>query len=181
MLEDHEAPVRAEAAVALEQLAAPESTKVIQTLLVKEEDPTVAKEMLRALGATGAADPKVRALLVKHARTEKNELLRLNAVLALGSCDQEPEVKDTLKTMLEKGTDKERTAAVCAVALTRDDAWVPIIEAATKDTKDEALAKAAKNALTVLKGAELRAIRESLAKIGGDKIQRERLFGRVEG
>jgi hypothetical protein len=102
-------------------------------------------------------------------------------VLALGSCDQEPEVKDTLKTLLEKGTDKERTAAVCAIALTRDDTWVPVIESATKDTKDEALAKAAKNALTVLKGAELKLIRESLVKIGGDKIQRERLFGRVEG
>lgn len=181
MLENHDAALRAEAAVALEQLAAPESTKAIQTLLAKEEDPTVAKEMLRALGATGAADPKVRAFLVKHAKTEKNEVLRLNAVLALGSADQEPEVKDALKTVLEKGTDKERTAAVCALALTRDDAWTPIIEAATKDTQDAALAKAAKDALAVLKGAELRTIRESLVKIGGDKIQRERLFGRVEG
>jgi HEAT repeat protein len=180
-LEDHDASIRAEAAVALEQLAAPEAAKVIQTLLTKEEDPAVEKEMLRALGASGAADPKVRALLVKRAKSEKNELLRLNAILALGSCDAEPEVKETLKTLLDKGTDKERTAVVCAMALSRDDTWAPIVEAATKDTKDEALAKAAKTALTILKGGELRAIRESVVKIGGDKIQRERLFGRVEG
>lgn len=180
-LEDHDASIRAEAAVALEQLAAPEAAKVIQTLLTKEEDPAVEKEMLRALGASGAADSKVRALLVKRAKSEKNELLRLNAILALGSCDAEPEVKETLKTLLDKGTDKERTAVVCAMALSRDDTWAPIVEAATKDTKDEALAKAAKNALTILKGGELRAIRESVVKIGGDKIQRERLFGRVEG
>ncbi len=67
------------------------------------------------------------------------------------------------------------------MAVTRDAAWMPIIEAATKDTQDAALAKAVKDALTVLKGAELRTIRESLSKIGGDKIQRERLFGRVQG
>ncbi|MDZ4773084.1 MAG: hypothetical protein SGI72_08105, partial [Planctomycetota bacterium] len=169
-LEDHEATIRAEAAVALEQLAAPESTKVLTTLLAKEEDASVAKEMLRALGATGAADPKVRAFLVKQSRAEKNELLRMNAILALGSCDQEAEVKDTLKSLVEKGADKEKTAAVCAMAVTRDAAWMPIIEAATKDTQDAALAKAVKDALTVLKGAELRTIRESLSKIGGDKI-----------
>lgn len=179
-LEDHEVELRTEAAVALEQLAAPESLKVIQTALQKEEDPAVQKELLRALGTTGAADQRVRALLVKRAKTDKNELLRLNSILALGSVDTDADVKETLKTMLEKGTDKERTASVCAMALTRAEGWIATVEAATKDTKDENLAKAAKAALDVLKGGELRKIRESMSKIGQDKVQRERLFGKVD-
>lgn len=179
-LEDHDVDLRTEAAVALEQLAAPESMKAIQTALQKEEDPAVQKELLRALGTTGAAEARVRSMLVKRSRTDKNELLRLNAILALGSCDPDADVKDTLESLLEKGTDKERTAAVCAIALTRDETWAPIVEAATKDTKDETLGKAAKAALEVLKGGELRKIREPMSKIGQDKVQRERFFGKVE-
>jgi hypothetical protein len=180
-LDDHEVVLRTESAVALEQLAAPESVRALQTALQKESDPAVQKEILRALGTTGAADARVRTMLVKRATTEKNELLRLNAILALGSCDPEPEVKEALKTLLTKGTDKERTAAVCALALTRDESWIQEIEAATKETKDGDLAKAAAAATSVLKGGELRKIREPMSHIGQDKVQRERLFGKVEG
>lgn len=180
-LDDHDATIRAEAAVALEGLAVPESTRALQTLLQKEEDPTVAKEMLRALGATGAADPKVRAFLVKQAKTEKNELLRLNAVLALGACDPDPDVKSALEVLLAKGSDKERTAAACAAGLSRDESWIPKLDAAAQAAQDETSKKVLQTALAVLKGAPVRSLREAVVRIGGDKIQRERLFGRVEG
>jgi hypothetical protein len=180
-IDDHEVVLRTEAAVALEQLAAPESVRGLQTALQKEKDPAVQKEILRALGAAGAADARVRTMLVNRAKADKNELLRLNAILALGSCDQEPEVKEALKNALEKGSDKERTAAVCAIALTRDETWVPIVEAATKDAKDEALVKASTAALAVLKGGDIRKIRAPMSQVGQDKVQRERLFGKVEG
>lgn len=179
-LEEHEASIRAEAAVALEQLAVAESTKVLLALLAKEEDPTVAKEMLRALGATGAADPKVHALLVKRARTEKNELLRLNAILALGACDPDPEIRTTLQTLLSTGTEKERTAAACAAALSRDATWLSVLEPLAATATDAGLGQALAAAITVLKGGEIRGIRETVVKIGSDKIQRERLFGRVK-
>jgi HEAT repeat protein len=180
-LDDHDAMLRVEAAVALEQIAAPESTRALQTALQKEKDSAVQKEILRALGAAGAADAKIRAMLVKRAKSEKSEVLRLNTILALGSCDQDAEVKDALKTVLEKGSDKERTAAVCAIAMTRDETWVPIVEAATKDAQDANLTKAAKAAVDVLKGGALRTIREPMSQIGQDRVQRERLFGKVEG
>jgi hypothetical protein len=180
-IDDHEVVLRTEAAVALEQLAAPESVRGLQAALQKEKDPAVQKELLRALGTTGAADAHVRSMLIGKAKSEKSELLRLNAILALGSCDQEADVKDALKTALEKGSDKEKTAAACAIAMTRDETWVPVIEAATKDAKDEALVKAAAASIAVLKGGDIKKIREPMSKIGQDKVQRERLFGKVEG
>lgn len=180
-IDDHDVEVRTEAIVALEQLAAPESVKALQAALQKEEDPAVQKELLRALGSCGASDGRVQAMLVKRAKSDKNELLRWNALIALGSCDPTPEVRETLDGALAKGTPKERAAAACAVAMSRDETWIPKVEAAAKDTKDELLAKAAKAAIDVLKGGELKKIREPMSKVGQDKVQRERLFGKVEG
>lgn len=176
----NEVEVRTEAIVALEQLAAPEATRALQAALAKEEDPAVVKELLRALGTCGANDTKVRGLLTKRAKTDKNELLRLNSILALGSCAGDAEVAGTLEQILNGGSVAERTAAVLAVALTRDEAWIAKIEAVQKTRTEPSFTEAATAALAVLRGAELRTMRKPFASIGQDKVQRERLFGRAD-
>jgi HEAT repeat protein len=178
---NNDVALRTEAIVAMEQLAAPESVKPIEAALQKEDDPTVAKELLRALGTCGASDAKVRAMLIKRAKSDKNELLRLNAIVALGSCDADNDVKEALKSFLEKGNEKERAAAACAAGLTRDEKWVELVQAALQSSKDETLTKAVSASVAVLKGGELRKLREPISKVAQDKVQRERFFGKAEG
>ena len=92
--------VRIESAVALEQLAAPEALKALNTALMKEDDPAVKKDLLRALGSVGANDAKTRAALMKRAKSDKDDLLRLNSTAALAFATLDPEVAAFLQASL---------------------------------------------------------------------------------
>lgn len=180
-LGDSDTTIRGEAAVAIEQLATPEALKELQSQLQTEKDVAIQKELLRALGTCGASDAKVRAALAKRAKSDKIETLRLNALIAIGSCDADPETRETLTAALDKGSEKERTAAVLAMALTRDETWIAAIEAATKGAKDENFTKACALAIEVLKGGSFTKLRAAIEKIAEDTIPRERTFGRAQG
>ncbi|MBK8179964.1 MAG: HEAT repeat domain-containing protein [Planctomycetes bacterium] len=181
-LENSDASVRAEAAVALEQLAAPESVRALSAALAKEDDALVKKEILRALGSAGAADAKARATLIKRAKTDKNETLRWNAVAAMGFGAADPELQAFLLAALAGKDPRAKTAAACALALSRDKQFVPLLEAQRAELTEGAdpFEKQAQGAigaaLAVLKGAPLGEIEPPLAKICGDDIRRERWF-----
>jgi hypothetical protein len=174
-----EAPLRHEAAVALEQLGAPESLKTVQTALGKEEDKTLAKDWLRALGTTGAADTHARALLLKKAHAEKDELLRANAIVALGSVNTGDDVHDTLGSALKTGPTSDQAAAACAMAITRDPRWLVELEAAAQGSPDPLVGEACAAATASLTNGGLRAIRAVLKKVAQDTVERDRWFGNV--
>jgi HEAT repeat protein len=170
--------VRLEAAAALEQMAPPQAVKALEKALGKEKKPEVIKDLVRALAACGAADPKVRAEIVKRARTEKNDLVRLNTIVALGLVDRDDDVQAVLKEILAGKDDAQRTAAVCAAGLSRDESWISVLEPLTKDG-NAAVADASKRALEVLRGGPMQRLQMPVWTICKDTVTRERTFGRT--
>jgi len=171
--------LRSEAAVALEELAAPASLKKVQAALAKESHRELKKDWIRALGAAGAADAQVRKELLKRARSEKDELLRLNTLIALGSLVPGDDVSEVLSSVLKSGSAAERSAVVCALAISRDPKWIEAIDATLKEATDADLVQACNMAAHSLRSGGLAPIREVLTKLAQDKIERDRWYGRV--
>jgi len=175
--------VRIEAAVALEQLAAPEALRELNVALLKEDDPSIKKELLRALGSVGANDSKTRSALLKRAKSDKDATLRWNALAALAFATQDAEVAAFLQQSLAGKDPRARTAAACAAGLSRDKRFVEQLTAQTAtppaegaDPLDQQAHAAALAALSVLQGAPLREIEPALKKICDDTVDRERWF-----
>lgn len=169
--------LRAEAAVALEQLAAPKSLKQVRTALGKEKDPAIAKNWIRALGTTGSGDKRTRKALLKRAAKDKDELLRVNAVVALGSLAPGADVDTMLRMIFTEGQPVERAAAACAMAFTRDPKWIELLEQGAADAPDTPLSDACKAALQVLRRGSLAPLRGPLRQTAKDVIPRKRYFG----
>jgi hypothetical protein len=121
--------VRIEAAVALEQLAAPESLRALNIALQKEDDLRVKKDLLRAIGSVGALDSKSRGALIKRGKSDKDDTLRLNSIAALAFSTQDGDVSGFLQQSLVGKDPRARTAAACAVGLSRDKQFIEVLEA----------------------------------------------------
>jgi hypothetical protein len=176
-LGNSEAELRSEAAVALEQLGAPEAQKDLQNQLGKEQLPLVQARLLRAIGSCGAPDAKVHALLLKRVRSEKKPEVRAAAIAALGWLDPDAAVSSELQELLAKSQDPERSCAVAAMAISRAESWKPLLEKALADAQDEALKKLLKTGLDALKTGDLKPIAPILESATKDDIERVRLFG----
>ncbi len=178
--------LRAEAVVALEQLAAPESARGIGAALKREEVAEIEKNLLRALGSAGAADKKARQTLLSRAKKEKDPILRANAIVALGYLARHADVDERLRELLASDDPDERVAAACAVALTRERGWLEVLDALEQGEEDEeekpgkAFEDACTGARAVLEGGDLAPIEGSLTRVCRDEIARERLFGGEE-
>jgi hypothetical protein len=174
-----EIELRREAAVAFEELAAPASLKKVQAALAKESHREVKKDWIRALGAVGANDAGVRKDLMKRAQKEKDDLLRINALVALGSLAPGDDLSELLRSVLKQGSPAERAAVACALALTRDPSWIPDLNEALDAAKDADLVSACNAAKQSLRTGGLGPLRVVLAKVAEDKIERDRWFGRL--
>lgn len=176
-----EAPLRAQAVVTLEELAAPESLKALRAALRKERDPRIKKNLLRALGAAAGADSKARKTLLKESTDRRDALLRRNAILALGSLAPHEDVREFLLETVTDGEDLEdRRAALAAIALSRDASWLESLEGVDL-SEEESLQSALEDARAVLSGAPLSTIRDTVTELGEDDLPRVRLFGRSRG
>lgn len=169
--------LRLEASAALEQMAAPQALSVIDKQLSKEKKPEIKKDLVRALASCGARDAKVRAAVMKRARTEKNELVRVNAVVALGLLEQEADVRACVQEMLAAKEDSIRIAAAVAAALSRDESYIAILEPLKKPGVSAGLDDALTRSLEVLRGSSIRRLQKPLSTICQDKVPRERTLG----
>lgn len=170
--------LRGEAAVALEQMAAPAAVKALQERLTKEKDPKVAKDVIRALAACGAADAKVRAQLVQRLKKEKDDLLRRNTIVALGLVDPDPQVHAVLDELLANGSEGEKIAAACAMALSRDETFLASLEKANAAAPGATIAHVLERATQVLRGGAMGLVQMSVWTNCQDQIPRERTFGK---
>lgn len=170
--------LRSEAAVALEQLAAPDSLKTVKSALRKEREPAVERLWLRALASVGAAESDARRAVLKEAAGAKDASSRANAIVALGWLETHPDVDAALTKLLDEGEGDARTAAVCAVGWTRQASWRERVEALRTGPgrDDEALGKACERALALLDGRGAGPLEESILPLTGDTIRRERFF-----
>ena len=178
---DHEDELlRDEAVVALEQLAAPESVRALSSALAKEKSAKVKKDLLRALASAGASDDKARKTLIKYATTEKDDLLRRNAIIALGWLSPGADVNKVLADGLSAVVPEHRTAAAIAMGLSRNEAWIAFLEKAVATEASPDFKTNAETALIVLKGASLSLLRLAVRALCEDGLERERFFGAAQ-
>lgn len=155
-LEAERVKVRAEAAVALEQLAAAEAEALVTRALGREKEPSVRKELARALGASGYDSGKARRELTTLAKKDDDGLVRVNAVLAIGRLTPHDELREFLCECATSGNDRTRAAALVACVWSRDAYWRDVLPAVLAG---EAIA--AERALP-LQPADLSALGEAL-------------------
>ena len=181
---------RSEAIVALEQLASEDSVKALLGALKKAKDETIEKNLLRAIGACGPMDRKVRSALLKASEDVKNPLARQNALLALGWAESDEGVSERLRQAVfpeefakkakigpDRITELEREAAVVAMGISRDEAWTEMLTEIRDDEEEpQELRDAASASLEVIAGGEYRLLRDALMRAGSDEIPRDRLF-----
>ncbi len=176
-LDHDDEKLRNEAIVTLEQLAVPESTKGLLAALGKEKAVACRKDLMRAIGSAGTNDDKARKALLKAVAGEKDATVRQNAVVALGWLVPGTDVNKALGDLFGSKNPDERAAAVVAMGLSRNEAWVPIVEGGIAKEADAKVKAAAEAALAVLKGGSLTGLREPLRTACDDGIERERFFG----
>jgi len=173
--------LRGGAAVALEQLAAPDSIKVVLSALGREKNPAIKKNLIRALGTAGGDNKRARRALLKHAADERNDLLHRNAIIALGSLAHDDDVDDRLHELLSDEHGQDQICAVLAMALTRNVDWLASLrEKAREETLSDDLRQAVRVAIGVLEGGNLHTLRGTLTEVASDEIPRKRFFGELD-
>lgn len=186
--------IRNEAAVALEQIAAPAAHRAISSALRKEKVAGIKKNLLRALGASGAAEKSARATLLKVARKDREALLRVNAIIALGYLIRDEEVVEFLTETFRSGEPREQAAAVIAMGLSREEMWLEVLEtgsASGEESSEESedpfadleygVVAAVHAAKQVLSDGGLAPLEDPIMETADDELRRERLFGRKGG
>ncbi|RMH05154.1 MAG: HEAT repeat domain-containing protein [Planctomycetota bacterium] len=177
-LRDPSDTVRNEIAVALEQLAAPKSVKAIRTALAREKDSQVRKNLLRALGSAGAEDKNARKVLLKAAADDGEPFRQVNALIALGSHLADEKAAEVVRAALAGDDPRLAQAAALGLALARAQEWRGEVEAARERQPDEEGKERLGRVLEVLAGANLRTVKEDFVQVAGDRIVRERWFGK---
>lgn len=177
MLGDSDVEMRHEAAVALEQLAAPEACKELRSRVGKEDVPEVQRAMVRALGSCGAEDNSARKKVLSASEDKKDSLLRCNALFALGASVGDKAVDKRLLEALTEGDEQERRAVALGVAFARKEALREELVAAREAAgPDSPLHATLELSLQVLDGGPNSLIREEITAVCVDTIPRLRWF-----
>jgi hypothetical protein len=177
-----EGRVRNECAVGLEQLGTPQGLKLIKSMLRKEKDEAIKKNWLRALGSCGRSNSAVRKQLLGLVARERDPVMKANILLALGWLDHHKDVREVLVQMLqdEDAAERLRTAAVCAIALGRDESQLETVRKfADGEGISDSLSAAAAAAVAVLTGGDLIGMEASVQAACADTLSRERVFFRT--
>lgn len=175
---NHDLLMREETAAALEQLASPKSLKVIGKALKKEKDGHIRGTWLRALASAGAGESKVRSTVLKAAAKEKDPQAKIGAIVALGYLVAHKDVEAAIRTAFASKDRDQLLAAACAMALTRDKRWRELLWPLLKQETEGKFHDALTGCLEVLTLGRLQSLGAPLAEVCGDRIKRERFFGR---
>ena len=179
---DHkEARVRNECAVGLEQLGASSGLKLIKVMLRKEKDDSVKKNWLRALASCGRSASAVRKQMLGLVDRERDLVLKANILFGLGWLDHHEDVREVLvQTLQDVDADvRLRTAAVCAIALGRDESQLETVRKfAGGEGIPASLSEAAVAAVAILEGGDMMGLQASVQDSCADILPRERVFFR---
>ena len=176
LLKHKDESVRNAAAVALEQLAAPDAVKSLKSALSKEKKPEIKKNILRALGTSGSDNRGVRGTLLKFTRS-KDALLRRNAIIALASHHGDEDVDSFLAETLHAEEEGDRCAAALSIGFGRRVALEGALRKALESSFGDQ-AQVYERVLRVLEGGNLKILADDFKAIARDNHRRVRFFGR---
>lgn len=174
-LEDARVEVRAEAAVALEQLADPKTLGDVTKAFKREKDDAIRRELLRALASTGRADKKTATTLSEQFAKAKDEATRCAALIGAAVLEDAKAARALLEPALASDVAALRGAAACAIGLRRDrEAHEALLDAAALKEVDPTTKSTLEAALKVLRGGELAKLDETANALCGSTIVRDR-------
>jgi HEAT repeat protein len=178
---DNDDAIRGEAIVAIEQLGDRGAVKAMTSRLRKEKEPSAQKNILRAIGTCAADDRGARTTLIKHAKSKREPLMRVNAIVALGWLSKHKDIDEFLLDSLGSEFEDVQQAAALAMAISRDQSWTEILQGELGGAQTPAYEDVLKKALAVLEGGALSEIRAAVQELCSDEIERERIFGASKG
>jgi hypothetical protein len=171
---------RARVAVALEQIGSPSGLAMAKSGWKKEKHADARPEWVRALGACGWNNKSVARTLIKVAQKDKDERVRLNAILALGHTLPDTGAREYLTELGHLNGGVEQLAAILAFGLGRDRQVVAFLEKIRAEQSDSPpLQEHLDAVLKVLAGANLNELEPLVRAIDGSDIRRDRLFFRA--
>jgi hypothetical protein len=177
--EEEDPEIRIEVAVALEQMATPLATRFATTALSREREERVRHVWIRALAACGGAEGKVRKKILAETEEESDERSCANATIALGYLTPHADVRERLGALLSSQSIDVRTAAACAMALTRDESYVELLDVAHQRCAEGTEKEALDRALQALREGLLVPLEADVARVTGSHTSRERIFFRA--
>lgn len=172
--------LRANVAVAYEQIGSPEGLSAVKKALKKEKSDFVRAEWVRALGACARGDKSTAKALIKLAEKDKDPRVQLNAVIALGHVLPQADAREFLLELTKKPGGDMRQAAVLALALGREFSARGDLVNLRSGSPSDALLAAVDQAVAVLDGANLFELEDLIRAIDGSEIARPRLFFRAK-
>lgn len=183
---DSEDPdLRMAAAVALEQLGAKDSLKVVKERLRKEEVLEIQAALYRVQGTAGAGESSARGSLLSISKKKKAEdILKVNALFALGNHANDKAVAKQMNLVVTEGRPTERQAVILGLAFARNAKAAESLFAtlgADLDKLAPDTRKALELAQQVFDGGNLDLLAEQIEGLCGDRIRRERFFGPAKG
>lgn len=169
------ASLRAQVAVAYEQIGSDEGYSSVKKALSKEKDDAVRAEWARAVGASGRGNKSASKVLRKLVTEKEVPRVRRSAILALGYVLPEDGAREALVEQLTTGPVLDREAAILALGLARD---VASREAIAKLAEDPELEGSVRATLGVFDGGNLSLLESAVARVTESEISRARVFFR---
>jgi len=159
LVKDKDPMVRSFAAVALEQLASPESVPVLIKRAKRERDTTARKNMYRALGVCGggAKSKDAAKALLKAIGSDKQAVVKKHAGLACRAFEGEEASKLVVpkleKLAIKTKDDNVRGGIVYTLAyIGNTDTTLPVLEKVRDSINDRWRKSFVRSAISVLKG-----------------------------
>jgi hypothetical protein len=174
--------VRLESAVALEQMAVPDSLKELKKTFKKEESDAVRRAMVRAMGTAGASDSSTRKTLSSLAKSDKDQPLQLNATFALGNQGADKSVRKLFEAAIADKKSGPTQALILGIAFARNESLTDLLEGFGTEQGDwsKEIWECVEAARAVFDGGNLSVLRGQIQRVCGDTVERERFFGAVE-
>ncbi len=168
LIVDKSQRVRNATVVSLEEMQNQVAAEALLERFKKERDSEVKKDILRALGPTGAGNEEARDLLMKYAG--KRSTLGLNALMALGShLAGDEEVRKLLRKRWSKTDKKFHLAIIYAYWVAKDPDTAPDLEWIKKRERSGTDHDLAERVLAIIEGRR--------AEVGGGRGRRNRNRG----
>ncbi len=174
-VDDARAPVRAEAIVALEQLAVPKSIAVLQKRWKAEKDVDVRAELVRALAAVDPAGKHTIQVVMEQAEKAKEARVRISAVIAGARFEDPKAVAALVKSALAADVSGVRAAAAYVVGVRREAALRADLDAAALKEPDTSVKHAMDLAIEVMNGGNVELLNKVADEFDRSPIKRERL------
>ena len=127
-LKDRQSMVVTNAIVGLERLELPAAVAPLAKMWNMKPKAIVAKEIIRALAKCAPSDPEIRKLVHKAAKSSKDTVVEMSAIIAVSSLDGDPSDIELLATKMKDRSGNIRGLAAWSMGTLKMPEAIPVLE-----------------------------------------------------